>query len=62
MASCGLIQILPSVHILETHLSLLFKPFCHLVCVAEGHEQLSREVVFLLVYLDTCIFGICIYI
>lgn len=62
MASCGLLRILPPVHILEAHLSLLFKPLCHLVCVAESQEQLSREVFFLLVFLETCIFGICIYI
>lgn len=62
MVSCGILQTLPSVHTLEAHLSLLFKLFCHLVCAAESHKQLSREVVFLLVYLDTCIFGTCIYI
>lgn len=62
MVSCGLLQILPPVHILEAHLSLLFKPLCHLVCVAESQKQLSREVAFLLVYLDICKFGICIYI
>lgn len=36
--SCGLLSIQLSVHILEAHLSLLFKPLCHLVCVVESQE------------------------